>query len=109
MSRLPEIGILKAIGATRMQILSTFALEGILVAAIGGVVGAAAGSGLSYGLRHLGDAVPGGRRGEPFPIHLDVELLLGAIALAVLVGFLASLYPAWRAARVNPIEVVRGA
>lgn len=42
-------------------------------------------------------------------MDLGPALILGSIAIAVGIGFLASLYPAWRAARVNPIDVIRGA
>lgn len=109
MNRLREIGILKAVGATRRQMLSIFALEGILVAAIGGVAGAAAGAGLSLAAVHWWQAGVVARTGAPFQADLRPALVLGAIGLAIVVGFLAALYPAWRAARVNPVEVIRGA
>lgn len=41
-------------------------------------------------------------------MNLNLQTLLLAFALAVVTGIIASLYPAWRAARVNPIEVIRG-
>lgn len=48
------------------------------------------------------------RIGRPFHVDLRPELIVGALALALVVGFLASLYPAWRAARVDPVDVIRG-
>jgi lipoprotein-releasing system permease protein len=108
MSRLREIGILKAVGATRRQVLSLFAFEGVLVAAIGALIGEAAGVLLSLAAVRWWQAGVVARTGAPFQAEFRVELMLGAMALALVVGFLASLYPAWRAARVNPVEVIRG-
>jgi lipoprotein-releasing system permease protein len=109
LSRLREIGILKALGATRRQILSVFALEGVLVAAVGAAAGVGAGAGLALLAQRWWQAGVAARTGKPFQVALTPELLLGAAALAVVVGFLAALYPAWRAARVDPVEVIRGA
>ncbi|MCE5200119.1 FtsX-like permease family protein, partial [bacterium] len=108
-SKLREIGILKAMGATRNQILGIFTFESTLLATIGGIVGAGVGiaiSLLTYRLRV--SMSPTGRREEVFPIDLRLETVLGAVAVAIAVGFLASLYPSWRASKVNPIEVIRG-
>lgn len=106
-SKLQEIGILRAIGATRRQIIGLFTLQSTLMALLGGVLGALLGIGLSIGAYRLR------LRGAPspedvFPIALSPQLVLGAVAVALVVGFLASLYPAWKAAKVNPIEVIRG-
>lgn len=109
MSRLREIGILKAVGATRRQILSIFALEGVLVAAVGALLGVGLGVVLALGAQQLWQPAVVARHGRPFQVDLGPTLLLGSMALAVVVGFLAALYPAARAARVNPVEVIRGA
>ncbi len=106
-SKLQEIGILRAIGATRKQIIGLFTLQSTLMALLGGILGAGLGIALSVGayrLRLRGAPSPD----DVFPIALSPQLVLGAIAVALVVGFLASLYPAWRAAKVNPIEVIRG-
>lgn len=106
-SKLQEIGILRAIGATRRQIIGLFTLQSTLMALLGGILGAGLGIGLSVGayrLRLAGATSPE----DVFPIALSPQLVLGAVAVALVVGFLASLYPAWRAAKVNPIEVIRG-
>lgn len=108
-SKLREIGILRAIGATRKQIIGIFTLQSTMLAAIGGVLGAGLGIGLSLAAYQVRSAQAGpGRQNQVFPIDLRWQLVTGAIAIAVAVGFLASLYPAWRAAKVNPIEVIRG-
>lgn len=108
-SKLREIGILRAIGATRKQIIGIFTLQSTLLAAIGGIIGAGLGIGLSLAAYRVrtAQAVPG-QGGQVFPIDLRWQLVTGAIAIAIAVGFAASLYPAWRAAKVNPIEVIRG-
>jgi len=106
-SKLREIGILKAMGATSRQIIEIFSFESTILAAIGGIIGAAFGSWLSlfvYRLRLV--AAPGGER-DVFPVIITTELVVGSIFLAIGVGFFASLYPSLRAARVDPIEVIR--
>lgn len=108
-SKLREIGILKAIGATQKQILGIFTLESTLMAALGGLIGVGLGVGLSIASYQYRLAMaPSDRKADVFPIDLSAGLILGAFGAAILVGFLASLYPAWRAARVNAIEVIRG-
>ncbi len=108
-TRLREIGILKAIGATNRQILQIFAVEGTLLALFGAIAGAVQGVGLSLLLYRLRTTVSEtGRTQEVFPFDLTPELVIRAIVIAVVVGLIASWYPAWRAARVNAIEVIRG-
>jgi lipoprotein-releasing system permease protein len=108
-SKLKEIGILKAMGATRRQIVRIFAVEGTLVAILGSLAGAAQGTALSLLLAQMRTTASAtGRQVEIFPMELNTRLVLVAIIVAVVVGYIASLYPAWRAARINPIEVIRG-
>ncbi|MGQ9539827.1 MAG: FtsX-like permease family protein [Armatimonadota bacterium] len=108
-TRLREIGILKAIGATNRQILQIFAVEGTLLAFFGAVAGAVQGIALSLALYSIRTTVSAtGRTAEVFPFDLTPDLVIRAIVIAVVVGVVASWYPAWRAARVNAIEVIRG-
>lgn len=108
-TRLREIGILKAIGATNRQILQIFAIEGTLLAFFGAIAGAIQGIVLSLALYSIRTQVSEtGRTAEVFPFDLTPDLVIRAIVIAVLVGLAASWYPAWRAARVNAIEVIRG-
>ncbi len=109
MSRLREIGILKAIGATRPQILAVFALEGVMVAFLGSLVGVGGGTVVAHVVERWWQASIRSRLGTPWEVEIRPELVLAAIGLAVLLGFLAALYPAWRASRVDPVEVIRGA
>ncbi|MGC8784944.1 MAG: ABC transporter permease [Armatimonadota bacterium] len=108
-TRLREIGILKAIGATNRQILQIFAIEGTLLAFFGAIAGAIQGIALSLALYSIRTQVSEtGRTAGVFPFDLTPDLVIRAIVIAVVVGLAASWYPSWRAARVNAIEVIRG-
>jgi lipoprotein-releasing system permease protein len=104
-----QIGILKSIGARRRQILAVFALEGLIVGAVGSAAGAALAVGLIRLLGTLHAAPrPSGKPGDVLvPLALDPELVLRAVLLAVTATLLASLAPARRAARMDPVEVIR--
>lgn len=108
-NKLPEIGILKAMGATRRQIRTIFALQGTILATFGGVVGSGLGILLVTGLRQIEVEQPGTGRVEGlFPFSLTTELVIATIVVAGLLGFLAAVLPARKAAKVDPIEVIRG-
>ena len=124
--RTREIGILKAIGFSNWNIMSQFMLEGILISLIAGVVGIAIGSvGASFLssvlLPHIslfggpsgrfqpsfGSTNLGTTGSEAASVALSPELMLLAFGVAVLLGALGSLYPAWRASRTSPMEALR--
>lgn len=108
LSRQMEIGILKAIGATSAQITAVFALQGELLALLGGTIGCALGIGLSDWLKQFKTTASAtGRLAEIFPMALTPQLVVTALSTALVVGLIAAIYPAWRAARVNAIEVIR--
>jgi lipoprotein-releasing system permease protein len=102
-SKYKEVGILKAMGATRGQITATFSLQGTIMAALGAVVGVIVGVGMSFGVgqvEFIGD--------QTLPVQVTTSIVITAVLLALGVGFLASLFPARRASKVDPIEVIRG-
>ncbi len=108
-NKLNEIGILKAMGATRGQIRSIFALQGTFLALFGGIVGSALGVLLVRGLSSIEVEKAGTGRVEAiFPFALTTELIVATVVTATFLGFLASLLPAKQASRVDPIEVIRG-
>jgi lipoprotein-releasing system permease protein len=108
LSRQREIGILKAMGATAGQITAIFALQGALLALAGGLIGAGVGTLLSNWLKTIKTVASAtGRLVEVFPMALTPRLLATALLTAFVVGLVAAVYPAWRAARVNPIDVIR--
>lgn len=104
--RTREIGIRKALGATPFSIVSTLLLESALVTSVAGYVGLVLGVGLleliSFALRSAGAKLPLFMNPE-----VDFQVALTAIALLIVVGILAGLMPAVRAAKITPIEAMR--
>jgi putative ABC transport system permease protein len=96
--RTGEIGLLRALGATRAQVQHLFLLEAGLLGVIGGLVGAASGLGLCWLLRV---AVPG------LPVHTPLEYLAAALVVSLLAGLVSGVGPARRAAGLDPIEALR--
>ena len=109
MERTREIGIMKAIGATNTDIMSIFIIEGMLVSSIGGIIGIILGVFGSQGLTVILNNFMG--MGEGGSSNLTPVITLMSVVLAVtvslIVGVFSSLYPAWKAARMSPIEAVR--
>jgi lipoprotein-releasing system permease protein len=107
-SKYREIGILKAMGATPAEIQRIFVLEGSLLAVVGCLVGVPLGVLLLRGLAAIRTVGPDGRVDAPFLIEIDPVLLLGASLVAIATGAIASFFPARRAGRVDPMQVIRG-
>ncbi|HET8725454.1 MAG TPA: ABC transporter permease [Anaeromyxobacteraceae bacterium] len=99
-----EIGILKATGTSTGTVQRIFLLEGALVGAAGSVLGAVLGSVMAIAFAGLARAPTG----DPlFPVDLTPGLYLAASAVAIVTGTLAAWFPASRAARLEPAEVIR--
>lgn len=108
-SKYREIGILKAMGASSGQILRIFALQGLILSVLGALVGTIASLGLLGWLSGLKTvSASTGRTADLFPIVITLGNFLMGNGIAVATGLLASVYPASRAAKVDPIEVIRG-
>lgn len=108
-SKLKELGILKAMGATRRQIILIFTWQGILTALLGALIGAGISIAAVQYLLTFETRDEAGYTQKVFSIvELNASIVLSAMGIAVLIGFLAAVYPAWRASRVNPIDVIRG-
>jgi putative ABC transport system permease protein len=99
LERRTEIGVRRALGATKRHIRLQFLVEALLLAALGGVTGVVLGSAVTAVYAHL--------RG--WSIAVPYEGLLGGVAAALVIGGFAGLYPAARAARLAPAEAVRPA
>jgi putative ABC transport system permease protein len=103
--RTREIGVMKATGATRADIVAVFLLESVAICVAGGVVGVGLGLvmgvGLTEFLRSLNPEAP------PVPFVAQPEWYVAAVVLGIGVGLIAGLYPAWRAAKVSPVESLR--
>ena len=107
MERTREIGIMKAIGATNNDIMSIFIIEGLLLSLVGGVLGIIIGIFGSRGVAALLSNMGPGSGGIPLePVITFMAIALG-LSVSMTVGILSSLYPAWKAAKMSPIEAVR--
>jgi putative ABC transport system permease protein len=94
--RTKEIGLRKSLGARRIDIMKQFLLEAITLATIGGAIGIF----LAWMVGKIVTATF-------FPTYLSVLAILGALAASGGVGVLSGLIPAWKAARLDPIEALR--
>lgn len=103
-----QIGILKSMGARDAQILWVFTLEGLGVALLGSLVGSGVGYVLVAFVKGLREPARFGRSNFLLDIVFDPNVFLGACAAAVLATLLAAFLPAWRAARMNPVDAIRG-
>jgi FtsX-like permease family/PQQ-like domain len=100
-----EIGILRAVGATRRQMQSVFLLQGLMV----GVSGAALGSALGYLLILIFSRVLRNAEGQSlFSLHFDVSLIGIVVLAAAVLGLLSAVLPARNAARLDPAQAIRG-
>ncbi|HET7622202.1 MAG TPA: FtsX-like permease family protein [Gemmatimonadaceae bacterium] len=99
-----EIGILRATGTSRRQILRIFLTQGAILGGVGSVIGIAIGIGLGTFFASLARNPDGS---PTFPVDLDLALYLRSAAIAIGVGTIAALLPARRAARMNPADAIR--
>jgi lipoprotein-releasing system permease protein len=99
-----EIGILRAMGASPNRIMAVFLLQGGLY----GLVGSALGAALSVGLLKFFSKVTRNADGTSLLNgQVDLSVVAGACALAIIVGLLAAALPARRAARLDPVQAIR--
>jgi putative ABC transport system permease protein len=94
-----EIGVRRAVGASREDILGQFLLEALLLAVLGGIAGIALGFG---GATFMGDVLTA----LPAPVVTGLAVLVAA-GVALVIGVGAGLYPAVRASLLQPVEAVR--
>jgi len=107
--RTREIGILKAMGASRGEIRQMFMMEAGFIGLIGGVIGLLLGWLVGFGLNQV---IPIYLRYRELPVRgnffvVSLTLALGVIVFATFIGLVAGLLPAQRAARLDPLEALR--
>jgi putative ABC transport system permease protein len=95
--RTREIGIRKALGATRREILWQFLFESVTVTFIGGVIGMVIGGSLAFIVGAL----------TPIDARVPLGGIIAALGMATVAGVLFGLWPAWRAARLDPVVALR--
>lgn len=103
-----DIAILRSVGFRRGDILSCFLLQGAIIAVVGGVLGDLVGHQVVTALGHLKTHQEGLVKSEYFLVYDDPKFYLYGLAFALAVGVLASLIPAVRGSRVEPVDVLRG-
>lgn len=100
-----EIGILRAMGARRGQILRVFLIQGGVLGLLGSLIGSAAGAGALVAWH----ASVRQADGSPlFPLMIQPQLFVVAAVVAALTGVVAAMAPALRAARLDPVVAIRG-
>ncbi len=97
-----EIGTMKAIGAKNRDILMIFLFNSAMVGLVGGILGVILGSFVSSGLQMMmGGNMTGGGSGVSF------SLMLEGLTLAVLIGVISGVVPAYRASKLKPVDALR--
>jgi putative ABC transport system permease protein len=102
--RTREIGIRKAIGAKRKDILTQFLIEATVVSIVGGAIGILLGAG---GSRLLNGIRFGGPTAQPLTTVVSPDAILLAFTVSALIGLFFGVYPAVKASQLNPIEALR--
>lgn len=109
MEKTKDIGIMKSMGATSKSILRIFMFEGLVIGAAGTIIGSLAGYLLATLLdRYQFVSLPGDVYPiETLPVQMHgLDFALVALA-AIAISFAASVYPSWKAARLEPVEAIR--
>ncbi|MXS85043.1 ABC transporter permease [Nitrosomonas sp. HPC101] len=110
MERTGEIGTAMALGVKKINILRQFLWEGMLIGCIGGTLGVLIGLLLAAVISEIGIPMPpppGMARGYIGEILIQPNMVLEALTLAVFVTLIASVYPAWKASRMQIVDALR--
>jgi putative ABC transport system permease protein len=95
--RTREIGVRKALGATRREIMFQFLVEAATLTLVGCIIGMALGALIAWGIRSF----------SPIPASIPLLAVVAAVIVSILTGVLFGLYPASKAARMDPVEALR--
>ena len=100
--RIREIGLRKAVGAKRFNILSQFLVETIVISLVGGIIGLLIGATFSSLVAIVAKAL-----GYQWDLVISISSIVLAMGFSVIVGLVFGLYPAWKAAKLDPINALR--
>jgi putative ABC transport system permease protein len=95
--RTREIGVRKALGATRVTILWQFLVEAVTLTGIGAIIGLVAGGGVSLLISHL----------TPIKASIPPMAIVAALGASAITGVMFGMLPAVRASRLDPVEALR--
>jgi putative ABC transport system permease protein len=88
-----EVGLRKALGATRKQILLQFLIESALLCIVGGLIGLLLAAGVTQLITLLAEIT----------MTITITYIILSVGVSTIIGVVAGLYPAWKAARLDPI------
>ena len=103
MERTKEIGVMKAIGATNYNVMEIFLVESSLLGFIGGAIGCAIG----FILSQIVTALAANFLPVPFETVVTIEMIIMSLSFSVIVGVVSGLWPARKAAKMQPVEALR--
>jgi lipoprotein-releasing system permease protein len=103
-----DVAILRSMGLRRREVLQVFLLQGVAIAIVGALVGDGLGKLALMGLAQLKVHAEGFVKTDTFLIYENPRMYGYGALFALLVGVVASLVPAWRGAKVEPVEILRG-
>jgi putative ABC transport system permease protein len=104
--RTKEIGTLKALGFSNREVMKQFMYEGLYIGLIGGIIGLGIAA-VSASLFSTWLLDPGETLDTSVSVTVTMGAMLLGLGVAAISGALGSLYPAWRASRVSPMEALR--
>lgn len=109
MEKQRDIAVLKSMGATHRSVMLVFMLQGLLIGVVGLVIGVAAGTAFCSlaNTRRLIKLPPGAYALDYLPFHVNAADIFIVALVTILISFVSTLYPAWSASRLNPVEGLR--
>ncbi len=103
LERRREIGVMKAVGATRARVMKIFLVESMLISLIGGALGCVLGVAGTYVVVDLLQRL----EGKAITMIVTPDTILRGFLVAIGIGVFSGLYPAWKAAKVDPVKALR--